>query len=273
MFRKWYTLSDWVREKSGSVVFCRQASSIKNASGDFLRLFIVQKSLQLMDLAGLVLSPMKIGPSVNFQNFQFQLTFAEVLLLWRKRGGVGRLRQGCQMVDFHTKNHDLGIFWRALEWKMLVYPTTICSIIMLFGIFCGHLVYCTVIWYIFHVLVSCSKKNLATLVCARILIEILNRRKWVLRLKTPTSQPWTKTRPKKTSFNLLPPEQGCQMVSFQTKNPFLGKFWRSLDWKMFIYFMTIWNMLGTFGIFYDHLVHLCSFGTFVFIWYIFPVLV
>jgi hypothetical protein len=30
-----------------------------------------------------------------------------------------------------------------------------------------------------------------------------------------------------------------------------------------LYFMAIWNILQTFGIFYDHLVH------FVFIWYIF----
>jgi uncharacterized membrane protein len=53
------------------------------------------------------------------------------------------------------------------------------------------------------------------------------------------------------------------MVSFQTKNPNLGKFWRALNSKMSIYFMAIWNILQTFGIFYDHLVH------FVFIWYIF----
>jgi hypothetical protein len=38
-------------------------------------------------------------------------------------------------------------------------------------------------------------------------------------------------------------------------------------WKMLIYFMTIWSILQSFGIFYDHLVH------FVFMWYIFPVLV
>jgi hypothetical protein len=40
-----------------------------------------------------------------------------------------------------------------------------------------------------------------------------------------------------------------------------------MDWKMFIYFMAIWNTLWRFGIFYDNLVH------FVFIWYIFPGLV
>jgi hypothetical protein len=56
--------------------------------------------------------------------------------------------------------------------------------------------------------------------------------------------------------------QGCQMVSFQTKNPTSGKIERALDWKMLIYFMSIWNILWTFGMFYDPLVHLCSFGTF-----------
>jgi hypothetical protein len=29
-------------------------------------------------------------------------------------------------------------------------------------------------------------------------------------------------------------EQGCQMVSFQTKNPNLGGFWRTLKWKMLL---------------------------------------
>jgi hypothetical protein len=53
------------------------------------------------------------------------------------------------------------------------------------------------------------------------------------------------------------------MVYFQTKNPTLGKFLRALDWKMLIYFMTIWNIWLTFWIFNENLVHL------VFIGYIF----
>jgi hypothetical protein len=52
------------------------------------------------------------------------------------------------------------------------------------------------------------------------------------------------------------------MVCFQTKNINLGKFSRALDWEILIYFMAIWNILWTLGIFYDHLVN------FVFIWYI-----
>jgi hypothetical protein len=52
------------------------------------------------------------------------------------------------------------------------------------------------------------------------------------------------------------------MVYFQTKNPNLGQFRRALDWKMLIYFNAIWNILGTFVIFYDHFVH-----------FVFPVLV
>jgi hypothetical protein len=58
------------------------------------------------------------------------------------------------------------------------------------------------------------------------------------------------------------------MVCFQTKNPNLGKFLGpKVDGKMLIYFMAIWNILRTFGKFYDHLVH------FLLIWYIFPALV
>jgi hypothetical protein len=53
------------------------------------------------------------------------------------------------------------------------------------------------------------------------------------------------------------------MVYFQTKNAILGQFCRALDWKMLIYFMAIWNIMETFGLIYDHLVH------FVFIWYFF----
>jgi hypothetical protein len=36
--------------------------------------------------------------------------------------------QGCQMVYFHTKNTNLGIFWRTLKRKMLVYFMTIWNI-------------------------------------------------------------------------------------------------------------------------------------------------
>jgi hypothetical protein len=44
-------------------------------------------------------------------------------------------------------------------------------------------------------------------------------------------------------------------------NPNLGKFWRTLDGKMLIYFMAIWNILRTCGIFYDHLIHFVSMYT------------
>jgi hypothetical protein len=33
--------------------------------------------------------------------------------------------------------------------------------------------------------------------------------------------------------------QGCQMVSFQTKNPNFGQIWRALGWKRLLYFMPI----------------------------------
>jgi hypothetical protein len=46
------------------------------------------------------------------------------------------------------------------------------------------------------------------------------------------------------------------MVCFPSKYTHLGKFWRALDWKMFICLMSIRNILQAFGIFYD------VFGTF-----------
>jgi hypothetical protein len=59
-------------------------------------------------------------------------------------------------------------------------------------------------------------------------------------------------------------KQGCRMVYFLTKNRYLGKFGRALEWKILVYFMPIWNMLWHFGIFYG------NFGSFVVIWNIFP---
>jgi hypothetical protein len=44
---------------------------------------------------------------------------------------------GCQMVCFQTRNPNLGKFWRALEWMILVY---FMSIFGPFGICCGHFV-------------------------------------------------------------------------------------------------------------------------------------
>jgi hypothetical protein len=57
------------------------------------------------------------------------------------------------------------------------------------------------------------------------------------------------------------------MVCFQTKNPNLGKFWRAIEWKMFVDFITIWNNLRPFGVIYCRLLLL------VVIWYVFSILV
>jgi hypothetical protein len=59
--------------------------------------------------------------------------------------------QGCQMGYFQKKNINLGKFWRALEWKMLVDFMVICNILQPLGMFHGNLV---MLWsfgmYIFH---------------------------------------------------------------------------------------------------------------------------
>jgi hypothetical protein len=51
-----------------------------------------------------------------------------------------------------------------------------------------------------------------------------------------------------------PQAQGCQMVSFQTKNPTLGIFWKTLEWQMLLYVMAIYNILRPSGIFHGPLV-------------------
>jgi hypothetical protein len=67
------------------------------------------------------------------------------------------------------------------------------------------------------------------------------------------------------------------MVYFTTKNPYLGKFGRVLQWKMLVYFMDIRpilqpigifleipDILWTFGIFCDNLVYFSPF------WHVVP---
>jgi hypothetical protein len=49
--------------------------------------------------------------------------------------GTHPIEQGCQMVYFHTKNSNLGIFRRSLEWKMLAYFMTLWNVVMSFVIF------------------------------------------------------------------------------------------------------------------------------------------
>jgi hypothetical protein len=47
----------------------------------------------------------------------------------------------CQMVYFQTKNRNLDKYWRALQWKMLVYFMDIWYILRPVDVFNGH-------WYI-----------------------------------------------------------------------------------------------------------------------------
>jgi hypothetical protein len=61
------------------------------------------------------------------------------------------------------------------------------------------------------------------------------------------------------------------MVCFQTKNPYLGKFWRVLEWKILVYFMTIFDRIlmlleifnGLLVYFVRHLVYFPPFWYFV----------
>jgi hypothetical protein len=63
------------------------------------------------------------------------------------------------MVCFQTKNSNLGKFWRALDWKMLIYFMPIWNILQAFGIFYnrwGHFVF---IWYFFGFDITYQEKS------------------------------------------------------------------------------------------------------------------
>jgi hypothetical protein len=104
---------------------------------------------------------------MNLTNLNFENTFwnghcrltarlsfqvSENNLIKRKAISGHRSRLGhrvARWVCFQTKNTNLGKFWRAMQWKMLVYFMAIWYILWPFGIFCVHFVYFMVIWYIF----------------------------------------------------------------------------------------------------------------------------
>jgi hypothetical protein len=109
-----------------------------------------------------------IGPTIVSKNARVYDAGGNLALLI----GMGEA-QGCQMVYCQTKIPDLGTFWRALEWKMLLYFMIMWNILWpyvwynlwQFGIICCHLVYFFPFWYVW------TKENLATLVRRRALIS------------------------------------------------------------------------------------------------------
>jgi hypothetical protein len=63
--------------------------------------------------------------------------------------------------------------------------------------------------------------------------------------KAGPGKPSEATRPV-SCFSLLPQKcrfRGYRMVSFQSKDPKTGMFWRALEWKMWLYFLVILNIL------------------------------
>jgi hypothetical protein len=70
------------------------------------------------------------------------------------------------MVYFHSKNPNFYAFGKA---SYVVgnfgtfYDSVVFLIVIWYRYFCDHLVYFVVFWCMFPVLVSCAKKNLATL--------------------------------------------------------------------------------------------------------------
>jgi hypothetical protein len=57
---------------------------------------------------------------VLFEKRNSKMVFQFLLSLIALKPSACEAEQGCQMVYFQTKNPNLGKFWRALIWKMLV---------------------------------------------------------------------------------------------------------------------------------------------------------
>jgi hypothetical protein len=69
---------------------------------------------------------------------------------------------------------------------------------------------------------------------------------------------WGRQRP---TFREATVETGLPDDLFSNQNiPNLGIFWRVLWWKILEYFMTIWNILRPYGIFYVRLVYTVCVG-------------
>jgi hypothetical protein len=67
------------------------------------------------------------------------------------------------MLYFHTKNADLGIFWRALGWKIVFYIMVTWFFIAILANFMANWYFCGQFGTFFPILVNCAKRNLATL--------------------------------------------------------------------------------------------------------------
>jgi hypothetical protein len=72
---------------------------------------------------------------------------------------------------------------------------------------------------------------------------------------------------KKIGWNEFCPNQCCQMVYFQTKNPNLGKFGKILQWKFLVFLWLLFYLTAKWYILWSFCSHLIYFSPF---WYAVP---
>jgi hypothetical protein len=136
--------------------------------------------------------------------------------------------------------------------------------------FHDHLVNFAFIWYIFPALVTRTKTNLVTLSCIHRYLH------WPVNFSSYSNNYFpivfvrcvfkglagclNNGHVSSLSLLILVLKAGLPDGFFSNQIPNVGKFWRALVWKMLIYFMAFWNILQTFWMFYDHLVHFVSTG-------------
>jgi hypothetical protein len=92
-----------------------------------------------------------IGPWTRLKKLLAALSFFPTFQICQKclHAKPRPRRQGCQMVYFQTKNSNLGKFWRALEWKRLVYFIFVWNILRPLWYILWPFCNLVAIWYIF----------------------------------------------------------------------------------------------------------------------------
>jgi hypothetical protein len=120
--------------------------------------------------------------------------------------------QGCQMAYFQTKNPNLGKFWSVCK----LYGHLVYTYNFHFVYFMAVWLILWTIWYIFPVLVCCTKKNLATLIASQNLLPSSSSQPNQLFLRNLIVKSCQGVRPTLKLLSLprisfTSPMQGCQI--------------------------------------------------------------
>jgi hypothetical protein len=175
-------------------------------------------------------------------------------------------------IYFHTKNHTLCIFRKALEWKNVGIFNGHSLFLWLVCIYNGQSVYvCICIWWsfdtCFHFSVCCMyvPRNICMATLGPSLQRGIQLLVWVYIDQCRSRHLQSIISDSETQHPL---QAGLPDGIFSYQKSNLGTFWRPLEWEMLTYVCILW----TFGVFYQQFgtCSLRSFWVFSPFWYAIP---